>query len=534
MQNLCKLLDMYITRLAEKGRNVVPVKKSNIWVYICCLLALIFNSIYWTKITWMGTVTALEEYVIVTTIFEMALLMAFNVGIYRYVFMIHTKEKKSRKVIQNKNHQIELLRTRSKITGAYNRAGFTQMSLRRMKERQTGYYLAYFDMDHFKRINETFGYSFGDRLLRIITEKLHEMDSYIEDVATLGGDGFIFFVKESLNYTLLFELLKDQIKRIEVDDTSFALNFSLGITEYDYYEDFHHVLGRAESAMYKAKETGGSAFALFDLEESRQSEAAYNIYQALYRAVDEEEIYLMYQPLYDLSTGSIKGFEALARWQSKQYGQVPPIRFIEIAEDSGFIIQLGIYLMKKAISFAKKIECTGTTVSINISPKQLLHPDFAAYFLMLIDEANLPADRIVMEITETAYMQNLSACAAVVEVLKDKGVQFHLDDFGTGYSSLASLTGLPIDLVKVDKSFVDNYPENNKDKKLLEGIVELAKSIGYETLIEGVETKEQYEALRSETSCNYVQGYYMSRPLLEKDALRQLESLDIKVHECSA
>lgn len=254
-------------------------------------------------------------------------------------------------------------------------------------------------------------------------------------------------------------------------------------------------------------------------------------------ALGNNEFYLVYQPQVNLKTGKIAGVEALIRWKSRKYGNVPPTEFIPVLEDTGLINSVGLWVMERACiqsRFWLDRKNLGIPVSVNVSPIQLKYDDFDTTVINIIRRTHLPHELLRLEITESAFMQNLQNACKIFERLKADGIQIVLDDFGTGYSSLNYIKSLPLNTLKIDKSFIDGLMEDTKEKAIIGSIIDMSHNLGLDVIAEGVERKEEYEYLKY-FGCDYIQGFYFSRPLpaekfneiwIEEKSFYNAESLD--------
>ncbi len=275
--------------------------------------------------------------------------------------------------------------------------------------------------------------------------------------------------------------------------------------------------------MHEAKAKGKKQYAHYSDAFNTQVSRRYKIVQALEKVIMNKEMYLVYQPKVTTDTNKIVGFESLVRWESEELGFVGPMEFIDLAEKTGQIIDLGYFIMNKAMIFAKELAVLDPNiiVSINISAKQLIEVNFVERVARIMSEAGVRVQNIGFEVTETAYIGNLEVAEVTLKSLSKLGIKIYLDDFGTGYSSLGYLDRLPINCLKIDKAFIDKIHINDKSKHMLKVILGLSSTLGIECVAEGVELKEQFEILKEE-GCELIQGYYFDRPLSRVEALRKV------------
>ena len=385
----------------------------------------------------------------------------------------------------------------------------------------------YIDLDDFKIINDNFGHQFGDRLLCIIADRLKGHFAGWEDVfiARLGGDEFVVNLDavHSIGEVekIAAELINLSQRSLQVDGHHFHLPFSIGIAIYPRDgTSVDDLLKKADTAMYKAKVRGRKCYMFYHESMGEAIARKVDMGENLRHAVETEELRLFYQPQIDTETGEIVGFEALLRWFSPVYGLVPPLDFIPLAEENGMIIEIGKWVFETACAFIARLAGVverDLCISINVSPIQFMQDDFPDTLLEVIKKYNLDPPSLGIEITENTLIESFDVVVEKIQYLRELGFHIYLDDFGTGYSSLNYLKNLPIDTVKIDKSFIDDISVNKTDRRLLSSIVDMAKGLGLAVVAEGVETADQLRLL-IESDCTQIQGYLISRPVPESDA----------------
>ena len=380
--------------------------------------------------------------------------------------------------------------------------------------------LLFLDVDRLKHINDSLGHAIGDRLLQSVAQRMLACVRSSDTVSRRGGDEFVI---------LLSELTHEQDAAVGADKILLALRAphridqhdlhvtgSIGIATYpDDGTEAEILLKNADSAMYHAKENGRDHYQFFKPDMNVRAIERQSLESGLRHAIERQQLVLHYQPKFNLETGAIIGVEALIRWHHPQHGLVPPAQFIPIAEESGLIVPIGRWVLREACRQARAWQDAGlppTSMAINISAVELRAKDFVAGVRAILAETGLESHYLELELTETFLMQDSTSTAAVLEALKDMGVQLALDDFGTGYSSLTYLRRFPIDSLKIDQSFVRELTTDADDASIVSAMISMGKSLQMRVVAEGVQTSEQLAFLQ-ECGCPEGQGYYFSRPV---------------------
>jgi len=388
--------------------------------------------------------------------------------------------------------------------------------------------LIYIDLDNFKLINDTYGHLTGDKVMIEVANRLRR---YCNDgmlISRLRGDEFAVLAPdlsdESLDY-FAEEIINYLEAIIKIDSNSLSLSANIGIAVYPRDGDnIEALLRNADTAMYRAIEKK-CKYLVFQPGMNDAITERLNIRNQMKMALTNNEFMLFYQPQFRASDKKIMGFEALCRWNNKALGMIPPSKFIPIAEDSKLIIPLGDWILEEAVKFLKKLHDKGhkdLKMSVNISIIQLLQKNFSDKVQGLIEAYGIPAGCLELEITETGMMQSYELVVDNILILKEKGVRIALDDFGTGYSSLNYLTELPLDTLKIDKTFIDNI-DQEKEKSLLTGtIIEVGRKLGLSIVAEGVETENQFRYL-ARKKCERIQGYFFSEPLPADEVMKLID-----------
>ncbi|WP_394188245.1 EAL domain-containing protein [Paenisporosarcina quisquiliarum] len=389
--------------------------------------------------------------------------------------------------------------------------------------------LFFVNLDRFKEINERNGYQIGDRVLFEVSNKIQEFANR-NDLYRVGGDEFVLLVstqdEEELK-TMTTALVKLMGEPLELSTfESIWMTLSLGIRKSELGDWPDLMMQDATFAVQEAKKLGGNRAVFFSQELANQNERARLIANNVVHALHNNEYYMVYQPVYELSTQKIKSFEALLRWESPLIGAVSPIEFIPLLEDNDLIVPVGRWIIRQVALQVKQWENElhdGFHVAINISVKQMMHPDFMNDMKSIIQEVGISPSSLMFEITETVAVQNSELASVLLTELNEYGVQTALDDFGTGYSSLSILKLLPIQHVKVDRSFLMTMEnEGEKSQIILQGILDIAKNLGMTTVMEGVETEEQLFLLK-EMGAHKIQGFLISRPMVAELAIKLID-----------
>ncbi len=375
--------------------------------------------------------------------------------------------------------------------------------------------ILFIDLDGFKFINDGLGHDIGDILLKEIAYRLANTLAQKHNAYRLGGDEFAI-IFEYKHVKEIEESARNIIKKVNekifINKHSLHVGCSIGIAKYPVDgEDYSSLMKHSDTAMYKAKQNGKNRYEFYTKDLTNIVSRRFEIEQALAIGLKNDEFYVVYQPKYSLKTKKIYSVEALLRWNSSTLGNVTPDQFIPIAEEIGFIYELGLFVFKRACEdFVSLKEKLGLEmISINVSVIQLMQDDFMDKIENILTETKVDSNQIGIELTETYLIKNVEDILDILIIMRRLGFKILIDDFGTGYSSLKYLQQLPIDILKIDKSFVKNLTKNNND--IVKAIVAISKSFGFITIAEGVETKEQEELL-IELDVDIAQGYLYSKP----------------------
>jgi diguanylate cyclase (GGDEF)-like protein/PAS domain S-box-containing protein len=419
--------------------------------------------------------------------------------------------------------RVQYLATHDEMTDLPNRSMFSQLlagaiDRARRYRRRTAVLLI--DLDRFKIVNDSMGHEAGDQLLIEMASRLRRCLRSSDVVARLGGDEFVLLVEELTGRqaaaVVARHVLSAVIKPVAIMGHECRVTASIGIATFpEDADDPKTLMTRADMAMYVAKEEGKNTFQFYSPDISAVRVERMALEQHLRNALERRELSLHYQARVNLKTGQIRGVEALLRWHNPDLGSVTPNRFIPIAEDSGLIVPIGRWVIDTVCAQGAAWLRQGLPplcLSVNLSPRHFKASDLVDDVARALERSGLPPALLELEITESSIMHDLDQAVRKLGAIKELGVRLAIDDFGTGYSSLAQLKRLPIDTLKVDRSFIRDLPRNTQDRAITEAIISLGRTLGITVVAEGVETAEQQEFLTSH-ACDEMQGYYFSRPV---------------------
>jgi len=381
----------------------------------------------------------------------------------------------------------------------------------------------YLDLDHFKSVNDTLGHPIGDELLKVVAERLRRCTREHDTIARLGGDEFAIIMTamdQPTDAAALARRIRDSItKPYELDGHQIVADISIGISvaPLDATEP-DQLLKNADMALYGAKADGRGAYRFFEPEMDAKMQQRRELELDLRKALVNGEFELYYQPLVDLQSNEINGFEALIRWNHPMRGLISPAAFVPIAEETGLIIPLGEWVLRRACE--ETAHWPGDLkVAVNLSPSQLKSRNLVQVVMSALANSGMAATRLQLEITESVLMQNTFSTSATLHQLRELGVQIAMDDFGTGYSSLSYLRSFPFDKIKIDRSFINDLSNGAKPLAIVRAIASLAKSLSMISTAEGVETEQQLEKLVA-VGCTEMQGHIFSQARPAEEIVR--------------
>ncbi|OEF97669.1 putative bifunctional diguanylate cyclase/phosphodiesterase [Desulfuribacillus alkaliarsenatis] len=385
----------------------------------------------------------------------------------------------------------------------------------------------FIDIDRFKNVNDSLGHHFGDLLLQEIADRLKSILSD-KPIYRPGGDEFIVILDDATGVSDISQQIVEEIaKPFIIVDRELTITTSIGISRYPQDgTDINTLFSNADTAMYRAKDRGKNQYCYYSEDMNARMLEELTLEHELRKAMENNEFELYYQPQYDFVTECIIGNEALIRWHNPFRGTVAPDVFIPIAEETGLILQIGEWVIREACHQNKQWQNQGLAprpVAVNVSPLQFLQNDFVPKIEKILRETGLEPKYLDLEITESIAMTDINEAVKKVKRLRDLGIQVSIDDFGTGYSSLSNFRDLPINKLKIDRSFISRIHEDSKDAEIVDTIIVMAQKLGLEIIAEGVETKEHMQYLK-ERNCKIAQGYLFSKPVKALDIEQMLKN----------
>jgi len=416
------------------------------------------------------------------------------------------------------------------LTGLPNRV-YLEKTLTELIDSDQQFSIALLNIDNFKHVNNSVSYSVGDELLITIAKAL---ESYVEGddfIVRFSGDEFVYVYMNDINRERLAEkvkILNNKFDRIwPIDNYEFYTTVSIGVSRYPLDGDrYSTILRNANITMEQVKKAGKNSYLFYEEEFKWRNLDNILLAKKMQRAIDEETFELYYQPMIDIKTGKIDALEGLLRWPDEEKGFISPGRFIPLSEETGQIYAIEKYVFKKALEQRKKFNDNGLSdinISINLSNKTLMNKIMFNELVDLIASFQEEFSKIIIEVTETALISDIETAIDRLSILKALGFKIALDDFGTGYSSLTYLRDLPIDIVKLDQSFIEKILFSHKDQLIIKTLTDLSHGLNYKVTVEGIETNEQFEYVKA-LNCDTAQGYLISRPMPLIEVHEMIES----------
>jgi len=438
-----------------------------------------------------------------------------HINQYAAIFSDITERKK-------REQQIHELAYFDELTGLANRRLFQdrlEQALANAKRHKHQLAILFLDLDLFKRINDTLGHQAGDEALRQVANRLQKVSRSGESVARLGGDEFTVLIPECANVEEIEKLAQRIVAQFglpfHIQHNELVLTTSVGISIYPQHgTSAVELLKFADAAMYQAKDAGRNKYSIYNNSVGERYDLELQLEQALRKALSLQQLQVHYQPKVDLATGQLHSLEALVRWHDDLLGNVPPDQFIPMAETLGLIHQLGQQVLQQVCHQIKLWGDKAVQVAVNISAKELADPQFISRLEHILSESGISPALLELEITESSLLPERAVHTQQTMLqLRQLGISLAIDDFGTGYSSLSYLRHLPINSLKIDRSFIKALPENTSDRQITTAIIAMASALGLSVIAEGIETKAQQEFLVS-AGCQYGQGYLFGHPTI--------------------
>ncbi|WP_410498087.1 EAL domain-containing protein [Chitinibacter sp. S2-10] len=419
------------------------------------------------------------------------------------------------------------------LTDLLNRNGFHEelaKALTRASTRCRAMALLFIDLDRFKSINDTLGHDVGDQLLKIVAQRLKTHLKQEDIVARLGGDEFTVVLENIHQVNQVAQvaerLLHAMAESYRIDGQELFITGSIGVSMYPADGGLaSELMRKADLAMYRAKDQGKNAHQFYSQDMNSLNTQQFSVQAALRFALERNQLQLVFQPQMNLESGKLSGMECLLRWRHPEMGSISPSEFIPIAEETGLIVPIGHWVLLQACKTAQKWRRAGLDVpkiAVNLSVRQFKPGVLIEQVRSVLNETGFPPHLLELEVTESLIMRRIHEVVDMMHSLKQMGVTLAIDDFGTGYSSLSQLKHLPLDILKIDRSFIEGIPQNEDDIAIAQSIVAMAKKLSLSVVAEGVETREQMATLRN-AGCDTMQGYYYSKPLGEAEMLSLLE-----------
>jgi diguanylate cyclase (GGDEF)-like protein len=516
-------------------KDIIPIVAASITT---TLHHLVFNYLQLYEISLFGMPVMVFNYgcgfdiVMLHAIFVLveAIVIGYIIKLQReYVLDID----KSKNEVKELNQELSFTSLHDPLTGLANRSNLQiqlEIAIHNANRNQNMFALLFVDLDHFKNINDTLGHDVGDALLKVVARRFKSTLREKDIIARIGGDEFVIVLTDIQNTYAIEQVINKLLHLFKHEwnilEHNLKLSCSIGVALYpDDTHEIEELMKYADIAMYQAKANGRNQFIFFTSELNELVHKEVELTAEMYTALKENEFKLYLQPKMDLNHEQVIGAEALIRWEHPTKGLIPPDAFIPISEKNGFITKLGEWVIYESARIASHIAKEGYQnihISCNVSVLQLHDFTIVKIIQNALEQYQLDPKLISIEITETVMMEEYKLSIEILKQIKELGIKICMDDFGTGYSSLASLQNLPIDSLKIDKSFVDCISDK-ADTTLIDTILAMGNALNLAVIAEGVENEKQKSYLQSH-GCNYAQGYLYSKPINEEAFLKYLHS----------
>lgn len=446
--------------------------------------------------------------------------------------------EESLKQLEYQRQQLEFQANHDILTALPNRVLFLKdlvQNIKTAKEEQNIMAVLFIDLDNFKEINDSLGHDVGDKVLVEVSRRMQGVRRSSDTLARLGGDEFAIILNKLSSVEDVGSIVQEGMEilsqPLSIEHNTLYVSMSVGISIYPNDGQIaKELVKNADAAMYRAKQKGRNTYSFYNEEMTEKACERVFLETELRKALKNDDLLVYFQPQMDGRNNTIVGMEALVRWRHPDRGMIFPDKFIPLAELTGMIVELDRLVMRKAITAFTQWHTAGLNprkISLNLAIKQLAEEDFIAFVTELVGDRKYLLNMLEFEVTETQVMSNPQESIATLQKIHDLGILLSVDDFGTGYSSLSYLKKLPISKLKIDKSFVDELPNNSEDVAIAKTIISLCKSLGLSVIAEGVENLEQKDFLLA-NGCHYIQGYLYSKPLSQEDMTHFLKEYNKK------
>ncbi|MEA3371939.1 MAG: EAL domain-containing protein [Campylobacterota bacterium] len=446
---------------------------------------------------------------------------------------IQANLENSLKILDEQREQLEYQASYDLLTNLPNRALFVdrlQESIKRAKRDHGSVVILFIDLDNFKEINDSLGHDVGDKILIQFANRVKGKIRNSDTFSRFGGDEFCIILNDIENNESIVDFITKIMKMTQeaflVSKRKFYIGMSIGVSIYpNDGEDVSTLLKNSDVAMYKAKENGKSRYCFYDEEMTKMALERVSLEAELRKALEEDEFVVYFQPQVNAVENRLLGMEALVRWQHPTHGLISPDKFLPLAERTGLIIDIDRVVMRKSILQFNEWYKNGLNpgkLALNLGAKQIEADDFVDFVEKLLDEKGYECSNLEFEVTESQVMKDPEQSAAILKELRKLGLSIAIDDFGTGYSSFAYLKRLPIQKLKIDKSFIDDLPDDSEDIAITKTIISLCENLNLKVIAEGVENEQQRDFL-VESGCKFIQGYLYSAPMSIESMTKYLE-----------
>ena len=474
-----------------------------------------------------------------------AISLAIAVAVLGWVVVLRRRVFQQTKMLRESEERFRHMAQHDALTGLPTRILLhdrLQMAIERGRRHKTRLAVLMIDLDNFKHVNDSFGHDAGDQTLRVTAERLLEVSRASDTAARMGGDEFIVLlddVEDDQQVEAVAARIRNSLSRpVKFAGGEIPISASIGVcTVVEGAIDAAMLLKKVDLAMYHAKSRGRNRFEIFKGDLAAATVGKLELQAALAKAIERDELEVHYQPMISVETGSVSGFEALLRWHSRDLGLIMPNDFIPLAEETGLIVPIGEWVLRRSSSEISELERQHGTrylLTVNLSPSQLNQPNFADTLQRVLAESKRPFNGLTLEVTETTLLSDSDITRENLANIKSLGIQVAIDDFGVGFSSLSYITRFATDWIKIDRSLISNCTTDRNKLAVLRAIVAMAQALGIRLVAEGVETEEQSVLLQHE-QCNLVQGYFFSKPLplAELEIFLSSSEKDLRIEEAS-